>query len=218
VVVDDGDTPAEPLVGFEPTPLSIDTDVAFVVDQFSVEDCPAPMNAGVAVNVMPGPLVTVTVAEPVMVPPGPFAVSVYVVVTAGWTMVDPDTGCDPTPLSIVTVVALVVLQISVEAWPVPTVLGDAEKETVGAGVVTVTVAVFVVVPPGPVAVSVYVVVDDGLTLVLPDVGLLPTPLSIEIDVAFDDVHVSVDDCPTLMVVGAAEKVAVGAAAETVTVA
>lgn len=60
-------------------------------------------------------------------------------------------------------------------------------------------------------------VDDGLTLVLPDVGLLPTPLSMEIDVAFDDVHVSVEDCPRLMVVGAAEKVAVGAAAPTVTV-
>ena len=41
------------------------------------------MNAGAAVKVMPGPLVTVTVAAPVMVPPGPFAVSVYVVVTAG---------------------------------------------------------------------------------------------------------------------------------------
>lgn len=69
-------------------------------------------------------------------------------------MVDPETGCDPTPLSIDTDVAFVVLQISVEAWPVPTVLGDAEKETAGAGVFTVTVAVFVVVPPGPVAVSV----------------------------------------------------------------
>ena len=108
-------------------------------------------------------------------------------------MVDPDTGCDPTPLSIVTVVALVVLQISVEPWPDPTLLGDAEKETVGAGMVTVTVAVLVIVPPGPVAVSVYVVVDVGLTLAVPDAGLLPTPLSMEIDVAFDDVHVSVDD-------------------------
>jgi hypothetical protein len=132
-------------------------------------------------------------------------------------VVDPDTGCDPTPLSMETFVALVVLQTSVEAWPVPTVFGDAEKETVGAGTVTVTVAVLVVVPPGPLAVSVYVVVDDGLTLVLPDVAWLPTPLSMEIDVAFDDVHVSVDDCPGLMVVGAAEKVAVGAAAPTVTV-
>jgi len=72
-------------------------------------------------------------------------------------------------------------------------LGVAENEIVGAGCVTVTVAVFVVVPPGPVAVSVYVVVDVGLTLAVPDTGLLPTPLSMETVVALVVDHVSVDD-------------------------
>src|SRR3954447_13134624 len=108
-------------------------------------------------------------------------------------MVEPDTGCAPTPLSIVTEVALVVFQISVEFCPLVMVLGVAEKEIVGAGCVTVTVAVLVITPPGPVAVSVYVVVDDGLTPTDPDAGLLPTPLSIEIDVAFVVDQVSVDD-------------------------
>ena len=69
-------------------------------------------------------------------------------------MVEPETGCAPTPLSIVTDVALVVFQMSVEFCPLVIVLGVAEKEIVGAGCVTVTVAVFVTVPPGPVAVSV----------------------------------------------------------------
>lgn len=96
--------------------------------------------------------------------------------------------------------------------------GVAENEIVGAGCVTVTVAVFVVVPPGPVAVSVYVVVEAGLTLVFPETGLLPTPLSMETVVAFVVDHVSVDDWPAMIDVGDAEKVAVGAGVEfTVTV-
>ena len=41
---------------------------------------------------------------------------------------------------------------------------------------TVTIAVAVLDPPGPVAVSVYVVVDCGLTVAVPPVArLLPTP-------------------------------------------
>ena len=97
-------------------------------------------------------------------------------------------------------------------------VGDAENVAVGAGCVTVTVAVFVVVPPGPFAVSVYVVVDVGLTPTDPLSAWLPTPLSIETVVAFVVVQVSVDDWPLMIDVGDAEKVAVGAAAPTVTVA
>jgi hypothetical protein len=122
------------------------------------------------------------------------------------------------PLSIVTDVALVVFQISDELWPEAIVLGEAENEIVGGGVFTVTVAVLVIVPPGPVAVSVYVVVPDGLTPTEPDVGLLPTPLSIEIVVAFVEVQVSVEVWPRVIVGGAAENVAVGAGALTLTVA
>jgi len=61
------------------------------------------------------------------------------------------------------------------------------------------------------------VVVVGLTPTEPDVGLLPTPLSIETVVALVVVQVSVDDWPELIDVGAAENVAVGAGCPTVTV-
>src|SRR5260370_32527255 len=137
------------------------------------------MKAGVALKGMLGPLLTVTVAELIVVPPAPVAVSVYVVVSVGWTGVEPESACDPTPLSMVTVVAFVVLQTSDDVPPEAIVLGVAENEIVGAGTFTVTVAVFVAVPPGPVAVSVYVVVEVGLTPVEPDNAWLPTPWSLE---------------------------------------
>jgi len=122
--------------------------------QVSVAEPPEAIVRGLAKNVIVGNCVIVTVAWLVIVPPGPFAVNVYVVVVVGWTIVEPDSACDPMPLSIVTVVALVVVQIRFELWPEAMALGEAEKEIVGAGVVTVTVAVLVVVPPVPVAVSV----------------------------------------------------------------
>ena len=64
----------------------------------------------------------------------------------------------------------------------------------------------------------WVVVVAGLTLAVPDAGLLPTALSIEIEVALVVDQVSVDDWPALIEVGEAEKVAVGAGCVTVTVA
>src|SRR3954468_5800209 len=112
------------------------------------------MNEGDALNEMLGPALTVTVAWLVSVPPGPIAVSVYVVVTVGCTEVEPESGCEPTPLSMVTVVAFVVVQTSDEFCPEAIVPGVAENEIVGAGVFTVTVAVVVMVPPGPVTVIV----------------------------------------------------------------
>ena len=86
---------------------------------------------------------------------------------------------------------------------------------------TVTVAVAVALPPAPVAVKVYVVVDPGLTFVLPLAHeTFPTPLSIEQVVALViPLHDSVDDCPAVIVVGlAVNDPIVGAAALTVTVA
>ena len=50
----------------------------------------------------------------------------------------------------VQAVALVADQVSVELLPLATVLGLAEKLTVGAGVVTETVADWVAVPPPPI--------------------------------------------------------------------
>ena len=46
-------------------------------------------------------------------------------------------------------VALVADQVSVELLPLATVLGAADKVTVGAGVVTETVADWVALPPPP---------------------------------------------------------------------
>jgi hypothetical protein len=62
------------------------------------------------------------------------------------------------------------------------------------------------------------VVEAGLTLAVPDAGLLPTPLSMEMEVALVVDQVSVDDWPARIVVGDAENVAVGAGWFTVTVA
>ncbi len=99
---------------------------------------------------------TETVAVAFEVPPGPVAVSVYVVVAVGVTETEPLVGCVPMLLSIETEVALFVDQVSVELWPEVIDVGFAVKLMVGADVpeLTVTVAVAVAEPPGPVAVSV----------------------------------------------------------------
>jgi len=77
VVVAVGETATLPEVGSLPIPLSMLTDVAFVVDHESVADCPALMLPGLEVKEIVGGCVlldTVTVAEDVEVPPGPLAV------------------------------------------------------------------------------------------------------------------------------------------------
>ncbi len=81
---------------------------------------------------------------------------------------------------------------------------------------TLTVAWAVVVPPGPVAVSVYVVVAEGETVTVPEVGCDPMPLSIVTEVALLVDHDRVDDCPAEIEVGFAEKLMVGAGVEVVT--
>jgi hypothetical protein len=64
----------------------------------------------------------------------------------------------------VTPVALVATTVKVEELPVVIEVGFATMLTVGAaGWVTVTVTLAEVLPPGPVAVAVYVVVTVGLT-------------------------------------------------------
>ena len=73
-------------------------------------------------------------------------------VTGTW----PEAGWLPTPLSIVTVSALLVDQVRVELCPGAMLAGEAVNEvTVGAVcVLTVTVALAVIVPPFPLAVRV----------------------------------------------------------------
>jgi hypothetical protein len=113
-VVAPGETEVEPFADTVPMPLSIEIVVALVTVHASVEEEPATMSVGVAVKLMLGRLLTVTVAWLISVPPGPTAVSVYVVVATGLTVVEPDSGLLPTPLSMVTDVAFVVFQTSVE--------------------------------------------------------------------------------------------------------
>ena len=100
-------------------------------------------------------------------------------------------GRRPIPLSIDTFVAFVVDHVSVVDCPALIVLGDAVNVSVGP-LETVTVTWRVVVPPVPVAVSMYVVVCDGMTGVDPFSGCAPSPLSIETFVALVVDHESVE--------------------------
>jgi hypothetical protein len=119
---------------------------------------------------------TVTVAVAVTVPPLlPVAVNVYVVVVVGLTVVEPDAATVPIPLSMETLVALVVLQVRVEEPPTEMVTGFAVSLAVGGFACTVTVAADVAVPLILVAVIVYCVVADGVTAIDPDKGTLPMP-------------------------------------------
>jgi hypothetical protein len=97
------------------------------------------MVEGVAVNVIVGRATIVTVACAVEVPPGPVAVSVYVVVCAGETDVEPLAGWEPTPLSIDTDVEFATSQVSVDDDPRTIEVGEATNVMLGR-LLTVTVA------------------------------------------------------------------------------
>jgi hypothetical protein len=75
-VVVDGETDAVPLADTEPTPLSKDTLVAFVVVHARLAASPSLMLAGVAVKVAVGGGTTVIVVCLVVLPVGPDTVSV----------------------------------------------------------------------------------------------------------------------------------------------
>jgi hypothetical protein len=77
VVVTAGVTEVEPEEATGPIPLLMEMFVAFVVDQVRVADCPPVMVDGVALRMAVGGVpMTATVAERVVVPPVPVAVSV----------------------------------------------------------------------------------------------------------------------------------------------
>lgn len=96
-----------------------------------------PMVLGVAVSTTAGltPGTTVTVAAPTAVPPGPVAVPVKFVVAVSLPVQEPAKATAPTPLSIVTEVALVDVHVSVTSWPKVAVLGLTCSVIVGAGLV-----------------------------------------------------------------------------------
>ena len=116
-------------------------------------------------------------------------------------------------------VALVELHVSVEAPPLATEVGFAVRVTVGAGT-TVTVAVTtLLLPPVPVHAKEYEAVDvSAPVLCVPLVALMPPQFpDAAHEVAFVELHVSVEAPPLATEVGFTVNVTVGAGA-TVTVA
>jgi hypothetical protein len=110
--------------------------------------------------------------------------------------------------------------VKVEAAPLATVLGEADKLTDGIGALTVTLADWLALPPVPVQVSPYValavsapVVCEPLTALVPD----QPPVAVQ-EVALVEDQVSVELLPFATVLGLALKLTVGAGAVTVTVA
>jgi hypothetical protein len=114
--------------------------VASVELQFSVAEPPTGMLAGEAVSVTVGGGTTVTVTIWLAVPPVPVQLREKVVVTeTAPVKAVPPVGLLPVqPPEAVQVVALVELQVRVEAPPLATLAGLAVNATVGAGT-TVTV-------------------------------------------------------------------------------
>ena len=128
-----GLTVVEPEAANEPTP-GIDTEVAFVDDQVSVEDDPDEIEVGLAERLTVGAATTVTVTDRVTVPPAPTAVSVYVVVEVGLTVVEPVVPNPlPTP-EIVIVLALETFHDRVTEAPEEIDVGLAVNELIVGGV------------------------------------------------------------------------------------
>ena len=117
--------------------------------------------------------------------------------------------------------ALVEVQVKVDALPLATLEGLALNDTVGAeGAETVTVADCDAEPPGPVQVSVYLVVAVRVAVdVVPAVASEPfqPPEAVQAVVLVDD-HVNTAVAPLLTVAGFAVRVTAGAAEVTDTVA
>lgn len=144
------------------TPLSIVNELAvpFETCQLNDADWPLVMLAGEAVKLSVMGTATVTLA--VVLPPGPVAVSMKVVVCFTTTpSTEPETGSGVASSvccgfgEIVTEVALVVCQLKVVVWPEATVVGLAVNDVTcgGTGWATCTVTVCVTDPDDPVAVA-----------------------------------------------------------------
>lgn len=117
--------------------------------------------------------------------------------------------------------ALVEVQVRVDALPLATLVGLALSETVGAGgAETVTVADCDAEPPAPVQVRVYfvVAVRAGVVCVPAVASEPPQPPEAVQAVALVDDQVSVEVAPLWTVAGLAAKVTAGAAVVTETVA
>jgi hypothetical protein len=103
------------------------TSVVLLDVQFRTVGVPGRTALGWALKVIVGlgpEVVTFTTVEVALVPPGPAAVAVYVVVAVGVAFTEPVAGKLPRPL-MVTEVALLAFQVRVVDVPLSTVLGCA---------------------------------------------------------------------------------------------
>jgi hypothetical protein len=167
--------------------------------------------------------VTVTVALWLTVPPAPVQLNVYTVVPLSAPVdCDPLVAWEPLhPPEAVQAVALLEVQLKVDALPLETLEGLALNDTVGAGGAdTVTVTDCEADPPAPVQVRVnfVVAVRAGVDWE-PAVASAPLqpPEAVQAVALVDD-HVNAEVAPLLMVVGFAVRVTAGAGAVTDTVA
>jgi hypothetical protein len=130
----------DPLAATLPIPGWMFTEVALVTLQFKMDEAPAvmlfgdalnemivgiPLNAGGGVVLVPE---TSTCVVAFMLPAGLEAVKVYIVLAVGATALVPLTATFPIPLSRLTLVAPATLQLSVEVLPDKIVGGLALNE------------------------------------------------------------------------------------------
>ena len=214
VVVALGLTGSDPLAATDAP--SIVTVVAFCVVHVRVLPVPPTTTlVGVAVNEAVGGKSTLTVAAACagVVPLAPVATNVYVVVCVGVTVCDPF-GLTAAPFN-VTDVAFCVVHVNVAGCPCSTVGALAFRFATGSGgpvTVIVLAACAGVVPLGPVATRVYVVVELGFTCIEPDASTA-FPFSVT-EVAFCVVQVRVAAWPGWILVTLDVRDAEGAGAGT----
>jgi hypothetical protein len=213
----------EPLVATDPlqAPEAVQA-VASVEDQVNVEPPPLDTLLGLALSdTLGGVADVVTVADCDAEPAAPVHVIVYFVVAERADVVfEPRVATVPLqPPEAAQDVVFADDQVNVDVAPLLTVLGFAERVTVGAARLTETVVDCAALPPAPVQVipkvllAVSAPVDcEPLTALLPD----QAPEAVQ-EVALAADQVNVELLPVVTVLGFAAMVTVGAGAVTETV-
>jgi hypothetical protein len=203
-----------PLAALAPLqPPEATHEVALVELHVSVEAPPLATEVGFAVSVTvgAGTTVTLTVAT-LLVPPAPMQVNEYdVAAVSGPVLWLPLVALAPLqPPEAVHELALVEIQVSVEAPPLATEVGFAVSVTVGADTTATLAVATLLVPPAPMQVNEYDVaaVSDPV-LWLPLVALVPLQFPEAVhEVALVELHVSVEAPPLATEVGFAVSVTV----------
>jgi hypothetical protein len=196
VVVAPGVTPWEPEAtgATEPMPWLMLVLVQFIVDHERTEELPTGTEAGDALKEeITHPADTVTVAVAVGEAMPSVAVSVYVVVAPGVMTLEPEVATAPTPWLMDALLQLAVTHDRVAEPPVEMLVGLTVNEVMvhGGNMVRVAIAVGLFVPSE--AVSVYVVVNEGLTLLLLFTPTEPIPWLMDALVQFDVLQYSVEE-------------------------